>query len=160
MAHYSSQALHCVSFIHPLVQPSQVCFNYLLCLIICCVFALYPSVHLNLMTNLRRMRRQATDAVQEEDDEKGWNLDDEAGFDEEEDEDMPSVKPAAEAKEETMDLEEGGDEIDPLDAFMADNDTKVAPIKAEEGTAASQGIEHKETLSPYPAYPGRRLNLY
>lgn len=42
-----------------------------------------------------------------------------------------------------MDLQEGGDEIDPLDAFMADNETKVEPIKAEEDAApAPQGDCH------------------
>ena len=85
---------------------------------------------------------QATNTVKDEDDEKGWNLEDEAGFDEEDDEDMPEAKPAAEAKaEDAMDLEEGGDEIDPLDAFMADNDAQVAPVKAEE-PAAVQGGGH------------------
>ena len=40
-----------------------------------------------------------------------------------------------------MDLEEGGDEIDPLDAFMADNEAKVEPVKTEEDAAAApQGI--------------------
>ena len=38
-----------------------------------------------------------------------------------------------------MDLEEGGDEIDPLDAFMADNEAKVAPVKTEDAAAAPQG---------------------
>jgi len=56
--------------------------------------------------------------------------------------DVPTAKPEADPKaEDTMDLEEGGDEIDPLDAFMADNDAKVAPIKAEE-QAAVQGNMH------------------
>lgn len=82
---------------------------------------------------------QATSTVKDEEDEKGWNLEDEAGFDEEDDEEMPEAKPAAEAKaEDAMDLEEGGDEIDPLDAFMAGNDAQVAPLKEEE-PAAVQG---------------------
>lgn len=88
---------------------------------------------------------QATNTVKDEEDEKGWNLEDEAGFDEEDDEDMPEAKPAsetnpaAEAKaEDAMDMEEGGDEIDPLDAFMAGNDAQVAPLKEEE-PAAVQG---------------------
>jgi len=85
---------------------------------------------------------QVTDTVKDDDDEKGWNLDDEAGFDEEDEEDVPTAKPEADPKaEDAMDLEEGGDEIDPLDAFMADNDAKVAPIKAEE-QAAAQGNMH------------------
>jgi len=85
---------------------------------------------------------QVTDTVKDDDDEKGWNLDDEAGFDEEDEEDVPTAKPEADPKaEDAMDLEEGGDEIDPLDAFMADNDAKVAPIKAEE-QAAVQGNMH------------------
>ena len=55
---------------------------------------------------------------------------------------MPTAKPEADPKaEDAMDLEEGGDEIDPLDAFMADNDAKVTPIKAEE-QAAVQGNMH------------------
>ena len=88
---------------------------------------------------------QATNTVKDEEDEKGWNLEDEAGFDEEDDEEMPEAKPAAEANpaaeakaEDAMDLEEGGDEIDPLDAFMAGNDAKVAPLTEEE-PAAVQG---------------------
>jgi len=85
---------------------------------------------------------QVTDTVKEDDDEKGWNLDDEAGFDEEDEEEVPTAKPEADPKaEDAMDLEEGGDEIEPLDAFMADNDAKVAPIKAEE-QAAVQGNMH------------------
>ncbi len=85
---------------------------------------------------------QVTDTVKDDDDEKGWNLDDEAGFDEEDEEEVPTAKPEADPKaEDAMDLEEGGDEIDPLDAFMADNDAKVAPIKAEE-QAAVQGNTH------------------
>ena len=91
---------------------------------------------------------QATEAVKEAEEEAGWNLEDEAGFDDDEEEEeqvQPSAKPAAEPKaqegavdqEGAMDLEEGGDEIDPLDAFMADNDTKVGPVKIEEDTAAA-----------------------
>ena len=41
-----------------------------------------------------------------------------------------------------MDLEEGGDEIDPLDAFMADNEVKVAPVKTEDTAAVPKGGCH------------------
>lgn len=119
------------------------------------------SMYLKLATNLRTLSCalssrcfpaaslkdvhalvQVTDTVKDDDDEKGWNLDDEAGFDEEDEEDVPTAKPEADSKaEDAVDLEEGGDEIDPLDAFMADNDAKVAPIKAEE-QAAVQGNMH------------------
>lgn len=86
---------------------------------------------------------QVADTVKGEDDERGWNLEDEAGFDEEEDDDMPAANSAAEPKaDDAMDLEEGGDEIDPLDAFMADNEAKVAPVKTEEEPAAAQGLTH------------------
>lgn len=84
---------------------------------------------------------QATESVKETEEEAGWNLEDEAGFDDEEEEQQAQVaeKPAAEPKPEegAMDLEEGGDEIDPLDAFMADNEAKVGPIKTEEDAAAA-----------------------
>ncbi|KAL3155377.1 hypothetical protein ABBQ38_010937 [Trebouxia sp. C0009 RCD-2024] len=80
---------------------------------------------------------QATEAVKEAEEEAGWNLEDEAGFDDDEEEaegqgQQPPAKPMAEpqAEEGAMDLEEGGDEIDPLDAFMADNEVKVAPSGA------------------------------
>lgn len=92
---------------------------------------------------------QATEAIKEEDEEAGWNLEDEAGFGDEEEEDaQPSVKPAGEAKaEEGMDLEEGGDEIDPLDAFMADNEARVGPVKTEDTTAAPQGNTKRSWLA-------------
>ena len=89
------------------------------------------------------MYKQATETVKEAEEEAGWNLEDEAGFDDDQQEEQqqaqPSAKPAAEPKTEegAMDLEEGGDEIDPLDAFMADNETKVKPIKSEENAAAT-----------------------
>lgn len=78
----------------------------------------------------------------EAEEEAGWNLEDEAGFDDDQEEQQPaqsSAKPEAEPKAEegAMDLEEGGDEIDPLDAFMADNEAKVEPIKTEEDAAAA-----------------------
>lgn len=93
---------------------------------------------------------QVTDTVKDDDDEKGWNLDDEAGFDEEDEEDVPTAKPEADSKaEDAMDLEEGGDEIDPLDAFMADNDAKVAPIKAEEQAAVQ---EEEDEIDPLDAF--------
>lgn len=89
---------------------------------------------------------QATEAVKEAEEEAGWNLEDEAGFDDDEEEaegqgQQPPAKPMAEpqAEEGAMDLEEGGDEIDPLDAFMADNEVKVAPVKTEDTAAASKG---------------------
>lgn len=74
-------------------------------------------------------------------------MEDEAGFDEDEEGEgqgqgqQPSAKPMAEpqAEEGAMDLEEGGDEIDPLDAFMADNEVKVAPVKTEDTAAAPKG---------------------
>lgn len=88
---------------------------------------------------------QATEAVKEAEEEAGWNLEDEAGFDDDEEAEgqaQHSAKPTAEPKvEEAMDLEEGGDEIDPLDAFMADNEVKVAPssVKTEDTAAAPKG---------------------
>ena len=84
---------------------------------------------------------QATESVKEAEEEAGWNLEDEAGFDDEVEEQQAQVseKPAAEPKPEegAMDLKEGGDEIDPLDAFMADNEAQVGPIKTEESAAAA-----------------------
>ena len=95
---------------------------------------------------------QVTEAVKEAEEEAGWNLEDEAGFDDDQEEEQqaqPSAKPAAELKPEEggMDLEEGGDEIDPLDAFMADNEAKVGPIKSEEDAAAApQGDCHSRRI--------------
>ena len=75
----------------------------------------------------------------DDDDEKGWNLEDETGFDE--DDEAPSAAQAAAQpkQEDAMDLAEGGDEIDPLDAFMAENDAQVEPVKMEEDAAAPRG---------------------
>lgn len=88
--------------------------------------------------------------AEEEDDQKGWNLDDEAGFDEEEEE--IQVQPAAKQakEEEVMNMEEGGDEIDPLDAFMADNEANVVPVKTEPaGTAV---MEEEDEVDPLDAF--------
>ena len=79
-------------------------------------------------------------AQQEADDEKGWNLEDETGFDEDGDVDVPAATATPQPKQEdAMDLAEGGDEIDPLDAFMAENDAHVEPVKTEEESAAPKG---------------------
>ena len=84
---------------------------------------------------------QADEAAQkEDDDEKGWNLEDETGFDDEEDDGVPAATATPQPKQEdAMDLAEGGDEIDPLDAFMAENDAQVEPVKTEEESAAPKG---------------------
>lgn len=99
---------------------------------------------------------QATEAVKEAEEEAGWNLEDEAGFDDDEEAEgqaQHSAKPTAEPKvEEAMDLEEGGDEIDPLDAFMADNEVKVAPssVKTEDTAAAPK--EEEDEIDPLDAF--------
>ena len=86
-----------------------------------------------------------------DDDEKGWNLEDETGFDED-DEATPAAQAAAQPKQEdAMDLAEGGDEIDPLDAFMAENDAQVEPVKMEEDAAAPQGDQLHFCMSPLHA---------
>ena len=114
------------------------------------VYHCYPKITVTLATLAGIL--QATEAVKEAEEEAGWNLEDEAGFDddkEEEQQAQPSAKPAAELKPEegAMDLEEGGDEIDPLDAFMADNEAQVGPIKTEEdATAAPQGDCHSQKV--------------
>ena len=88
--------------------------------------------------------------AEEEDDQKGWNLDDEAGFDEDEEETQvqPATKQAKE--EEVMGMEEGGDEIDPLDAFMADNEAKVVPVKTEAANVAVK--EEEDEVDPLDAF--------
>lgn len=95
---------------------------------------------------------QANDVAQkddDDDDEKGWNLEDETGFDED-DEATPAAQAAAQPKQEdAMDLAEGGDEIDPLDAFMAENDAQVEPVKMEEDAAAPQ---EEEEIDPLDAF--------
>lgn len=49
-----------------------------------------------------------------------------------------------------MDMEEGGDEIDPLDAFMADNETKVASVKTE--PASTDVKEEEDEVDPLDAF--------
>ncbi len=68
-------------------------------------------------------------------------MEDESGFDDDEEQVPPSAKPTVEpkAEESAMDMEEGGDEIDPLDAFMADNEVKVGPSVKAEDTAVPKG---------------------
>lgn len=94
----------------------------------------------------------AAQPAEEEEDQKGWNLDDEAGFDNEEEDEAP-VQPASKqpkAEEEAMDMEEGGDEIDPLDAFMADNESKVTPVKTEPASTAVK--EEEDEVDPLDAF--------
>lgn len=84
---------------------------------------------------------QAADAAQKEsDNEKGWNLEDETGFDDEDEQAGAPSKSAEEPKQDdAMELVEGGDEIDPLDAFMAENEAQVEPVKTEDNGPAAKG---------------------
>ena len=110
---------------------------------------------------------QATEAVKETEEEAGWNLEDESGFDDDEEAEgqaQPSTKPSADPKAEegAMDLEEGGDEIDPLDAFMADNEVKVGPsVKTEDTAVAPKGSCYTlfpQALVPCVAYTSQVLH--
>ena len=95
----------------------------------------------------------AAQPAEEEEDQKGWNLDDEAGFDDEEEDEAPVQPEAKQPKaeeEEAMDMEEGGDEIDPLDAFMADNESKVTPVKTEPASTAVK--EEEDEVDPLDAF--------
>lgn len=99
----------------------------------------------------------AEHAQQEEDKQKGWNLEDEADFEDEDGDTgndngsaaLPTpAAPRQPKAEEAADMEEGGDEIDPLDAFMADNEASVAPVKTEPAASA----EEEDEVDPLDAF--------
>lgn len=92
----------------------------------------------------------AAQQQEEDEDQKGWNLEDEADFDEEEGQGAAQPADTQPKAEEAMDMEEGGDEIDPLDAFMADNEAKVAPVNT--GATGTAVKEEEDEVDPLDAF--------